>query len=129
MPHISRYPLGPGAEKELIRTLEIVLTKLTKEDDMDQFLLALLSPTERLMLAKRLAMIVLLRQGLPESSIAEVLHVTRNTVSKIQLFLEARGQGYEVGLKVLENEKVMTELEGLLMKLARYSARAAGGRL
>jgi Trp operon repressor len=129
MPHISRNPLGPGAEKELVRTLEVVLTKVTKEEDMDQFLFALLSPTERLMLAKRLAMIVLLKENLPESSIAEMLHVTRGTVAKMQLFLEARGQGYEVGLKVLENEKLMTELKGLLLKLASYAAKSAGGRL
>ena len=129
MPHISRNPLGPSAEKELIRTLKIVLTKLTKEEDMDQFLLALLTPTEQLMLAKRLAMIVLLKEGLPETSIAENLHVTRGTVSKMQLFLEARGQGYQIGLQVLENEKLMSEVKELILKLGRYSVKAAGGRL
>ena len=129
VPHISRNSLSPRAEQELIHTLEIVLTKITRQEDMTGFLLALLTPTERLMLAKRLAMIILMKEGLPDSSIAEVLHVTRGTVAKMQLFLEARGQGYEVAIQVLENEKLMTDIKNLLIKLTKYSIRASGGHI
>lgn len=129
MPHVSKHPLSPKAEKELVRTLEIVLTKVTKEIDMNGFLLALLSPTERVMIAKRLAMIVLLKGNTPDASIAEILHVTRGTVAKMRLFFEARGQGFDVVFKVLENEKLMVEIRSTLIGLAKYSIKAAGGRL
>ncbi len=129
MPHLSRNKLNKRMEEELIRTLELVFVKLTKTEDIKEFLLALLTPTERLMLAKRLAMIVLLKENLPESRIAEILHITRGTVARMQLFFEARGQGYEIALRVLENEKLMKEIKEVLFKLAGYSVRAAGGRV
>lgn len=129
MPHVSQHSLSPKAEKELIRTLEIVLTKVTKEIDMNGFLLSLLSPTERIMIAKRLAMIILLKGGSSDASIAEILHVTRGTVAKMRLFFEARGQGFDAVFKVLETERLMGEIKGMLIDLAKYSIKAASGRL
>ena len=129
MPHISKYKLDKTAEVQLIRTLELVLSRITREEDINAFLLALLTPTERVMLAKRLGIIVLLKEGLPESRIASTLHVTRITVSRMQLFLEARGKGYEIAIEILKKERVMDDLKILLLKLAGYAARAAGGRV
>ncbi len=128
MPHVSRNKLDLKAEQKLIQTLDLVLTKIQKEEQIDQFLLALLTPTERIMLAKRLAIVILLKEGLLESEIAETLHVTRVTVSRLQFFLESRGSGYQIALEVLKNEKVMTEAKSILLKLARYAARSSGGR-
>src|SRR3989344_584455 len=107
MPHVSRYKLTPSTEQELIKTLELVLTKISKEEDLSDFLLALLTPTERIMLAKRLAIIILLKEGLTESSIASALHVTRITVSRLQFFQEARGKGYDIALEILKKEKLL----------------------
>lgn len=129
MPHVSKVKLDQKIEKDLIKTLEFVLTKLTKEEEMNRFLLSLLTPTERLMLAKRLAMTVLLKENLPDSHISATLKVTRATITKMQLFLEARGQGYDYALKKLENEEIIREFKGILIKLARYAVRAAGGRI
>ena len=129
MPHVSRIKLEQKVEKDLIKTLEFVLTKLTKEEEMNGFLLSLMTPTERLMIAKRLAMTVLLKEKMPDSHISATLNVTRGTVSRMQLFLEARGQGYDYALRKLQNEKIMQEFKGVLIKLAAYTVRAAGGRI
>ncbi len=129
MPHVSRNKLTKTVENQLTTTLELVLARISKEEEMKDFLLSLLTPTERVMLAKRLAIIILLKEGLPESHIAEALHVTRITVSRMQLFLEARGKGYEIALQVLQDEKVMQDIKTLLLKLAGYAVRAAGGRV
>lgn len=127
MPHVSKNKLNKNVEANLVYTLELVLAKLTKEEEIKGFLLSLLTPTERLMLAKRLTMIILLKEGLPDSHIAATLHVTRGTVSRMQLFLEARGQGYEFALKKLSDEKTMQDLKKILLKLTAYTIRAAGG--
>ena len=129
MPHVSQRQLDKKVEKELLKTLDLVLTKLTKEEEMQSFLLSLTTPTEKLMLAKRLAMIILLKEGYSQSQIAAMLHVTRGTVFKMQLFMEARGQGYDLALQKIQNEKAMQELKGALVKLAGYTIRAAGGRV
>lgn len=127
MPHVSRVRLDKKAERNLTKNLSLILAKIKKEDEMNSFLISLLTPTERLMLAKRIAIIVLLKEGVPESHIASALHVTRVTVSRLQFFWEARGEGYGIALKVLENEKLMKEFKDVLLKLVAYSIRAAGG--
>ena len=127
MPHISRIKLDKKAERNLVENLSLILTKIKKQDEMDSFLISLLTSTERLMLAKRIAIIILLKEDVPESHIASTLHVTRVTVSRLQFFWEARGGGYDIALKVLENEKLMKEFKDGLLKLVAYSIRAAGG--
>ncbi|MEK7559395.1 MAG: helix-turn-helix domain-containing protein [Patescibacteria group bacterium] len=130
MPHVSRVKLDHKVERDLLKTLEFVLTRLTKEEEMNGFMLSLMTPTERLMFSKRLAIIIMLKEGLPDSHISAILHVTRGTVARMQLFLEtSRSGGYEHALRKLQNEKIVKELKEALINLAGYAARAAGGRV
>jgi|SRR3989344_1749655 len=129
MPHVSRNKLSKTLENRLITTFNTIIAKTIKEDDTDKLLKALLTPTEQIMLAKRIAIIVLLKEGLPDSQIAQNLHVTRMTVSRLRYYFEARGEGFEIALKVLRHEKVMKEFTTELLKIAGYAARAAGGRV
>ena len=127
MPHVSKIKLNNKNQEALIKNLEVILTKINKSDDMEYFLTSLLTPTEKLMLAKRIAIVILLKEGVSESNISNALHVTRVTVSRMQYFFEARGQGYEIAIKILEKEKLTKELRKVLLALVKYSARAAGG--
>lgn len=127
MPHVSRHKLDRKTEKELIDSLNDVLASIGKGEEMIQFLDALLTSTEKVMLAKRLATIVLLEEGLTESQISDILHVTRATVAKMQLFYEARGQGFKIGIKKLDEKKKLEVFKKFLISLARYSIRATSG--
>jgi len=129
MPHLSRFKLNKKAEDELIKNLELILAKLSKEEEMKEFLLSLLTSTERLMLAKRLAMAVLIKEGVAESHISDTLHVTRETVSRMQLFLEARGKGYESAFKKLRNDKLLREFKSFLIDLVKYVAFASHSKV
>jgi len=129
MPQVSKIKLDKKTEEKLVTTFKLILTKINRYPKMDSFITTLLTPTERLMLAKRIAIIILLRENLSDSQIAVALHVTRVTVSRMRFFVEARGEGYEVVFQVLENEKLMKELKSLLSKLAKYTINAAGGRI
>lgn len=129
MPQVSRRKLPKKAEEELIKQLKTVLSKISKNEEMSIFLDALLTETEKLMLAKRLAIVVLLEEGLSESQIAETLHVTRMTVSRTRYYLESRGQGYKVALRKIAREKDLQLFKKILLRFVRYSTRAAGGRL
>jgi len=129
MPQVSRWKLTKETETELIKQLKLVLTKISKMEEMSFFLDAFLTETEKLMLAKRLAIVILLKEEVPESRIAETLHVTRMTVSRTRYFLEARGQGYKVALQKVAKEKELLALKIFLLKLVDYSIRAAGGRI
>ena len=129
MPQVSRVKLNKKTENKLTETLTLILSKVSRDSDMNVFLAALLTPTEKLMLAKRIAIVVLLKENLSDTQISSVLNVTRITVAKMRYFLEARGQGYDVAIRVLENQKLIDELKSVLVKLAGYSFRSAGGRV
>ena len=129
MPHVSRNKLPDDVERELLHTLEIVLVKISREKDIDNFLLSLLTETEQIMLAKRFAVVLLLKEGLRDSEIAETLHVTRMTVSRLRYFSEAHGEGFNAAFSVLENEKLIEELKLSLLRVAGYIAKSSGGRV
>lgn len=126
MPHVSRRKLEKKAEYKLLGSLEVVLGRFSKTESRE-FLFSLLSPTERIMLAKRLGIIVLLSENVPHSSIASALNVTRETVARVELNREVRGKGYDLALEKLAHEKTTKEFKDYLLKLAGYSIRAAGG--
>jgi len=127
MPHVSRIQLNKRVEEKLIDSLEIVLTKASKKDEMNKFLFSLMTHTEKLMLAKRLAVVVLLKEGLTQSEISRALNLTRVTVNKMELLLETRKEGYNIALRILAEEKLLAEFKDILVKLTKYSIRAAGG--
>ena len=129
MPHVSRRKLKPTDEKRLFDTLLTVLKKINKDEDMEGFLFSLLSETEKIMLAKRLAAIILIKENLSDMDIADRLCITRETVLRIKAQMQIRGNGHEIALKKLEEEQYLSEFKKFLMSLARYSARAAGGRV
>lgn len=130
MPHVSRNKLEPQEEKDLTESLNLVLSSVSKREDMIRFLDSLLSDTEKLMLAKRLGIVVLVREGLKDSEIAKALHVTDMTVAKMRYFYEARARGgYDIALKKIENDKMLQGVKRFLLALADYSVKAAGGHV
>jgi len=129
MPHLSKLELDKSTEIELLASLETALVKINKTGEMNTFLFSLLSHTERLMLGKRLGIVLLLQQGIEETVIAKILHVTRQTVYRIKHSSQYKNSGYKIALKAIKNEKKAHELKDALLRLARYSVRAAGGRV
>lgn len=127
MPHVSRNKLEKKTEEQLIHNLTAALSHIEQHTDMLTFLSALLTDTEKLMLAKRLAIIILLEEGLPDAHIATALHVTRITVAKMRYFYEARGEGFVIALQTLKKLEQFATLKKSLIALVNYSARAAGG--
>lgn len=129
MPQVSKIKLDKKAEQKLIRLMGLILVKIKTDHQMESFLLSFLTPTEKLMLAKRLVAIILIREGIPHSNISSSLHLTRATIARLELFSEARGQGYEVAIKILKKERIFEEVRKGLLKLVGYSIRAAGGHV
>lgn len=128
MPQVSRNKLGQQEEAELKEALNLVLTGISKRDEMIKFLNSLLTDIEKLMLAKRLAIIVLIKKGLGDTAISNALHVTRITVLKMRYFYESRAkEGYDIALNKIENEKFLQGVKRVIIALADYSSKAAGG--
>ena len=85
MPRVSERPLAPKVEKKILRALKSVLRALTKEEDIQSFVYDFLTPQERAMLTKRLAIGVLIFENTHYREICDLLKVTPATVQKIKL--------------------------------------------
>lgn len=83
MPHLSRRKLNQKTEKLIGSALVWAFSRL-KENEANYVFESLLSPTEKLMLAKRLGIIFLLNENSDETTISETLKVTQATVSRIK---------------------------------------------
>lgn len=128
MPHISRQELDFKTKKQIIDTFEMVLGKM-KKDEVSQFLYSILSETERIMLAKRLAIAILISSGLDQTKITRALGVTAETVHRVELTMLKRPRGFEVANKKIKTDALIQEMKKSLLKLASYSMKAAGGRV
>lgn len=129
MTHLSRGRLADDVLRQITNSFLFVLTDIKDQDSMAQFLNSFLSRTEKLMLAKRLALIYLLNEEVEETKISEILKTTLANVSRMKLKLENESIGYQRALAKIKKQKTLEELKGLVLKLARYSVRAAGGRI
>ena len=128
MPHVSRKKLSPKILGQLIDSLLFVLTDIKDKKEMSEFLDSYLSQTEKVMLAKRLAIVFLLEEGIEEVKIADTLNVTQSTVSRMRLWREIHGAGYQWAITKIRKQKLLEEVKKIALQLATYAIRAAGGR-
>ena len=127
MPHLSKHKLDYKSELEIKKTLELVFSNVKGKENVHSLFSSLLTTTERLMIAKRLSAVILLKEGVSESQVASSLHITRATVDKLNLIHQTNGQGYEIAVEILRKEKAYEEVKKALLSLVKYSIRASGG--
>jgi uncharacterized protein YerC len=105
MPQISRRKL----DKKILRRIgEIFLDSiagLQNRQEAAAFLNDLLTPTEKLMIAKRLAIAVLLARGYEDDSIKDILKVTQNTVTAVKKNLVFSSEEYRKAIKKIVGRK------------------------
>ena len=87
MPRVSPRPLKKEIEKEITANLDWTFSQLKSEPVAKDFLEDFLTDEERLMLAKRLAVVYLLKEGFSYGKISEALKITPVTIGKIRLIL------------------------------------------
>lgn len=115
MTQVSRHPLSKPLEEKLHLLFRKVLADLRNEKDVADFLDDILSPTEKIMLGKRLAIAILIEKGYDHRTIHSILHVSLTTVSTIHYWLKNRGTGYRnVISRILRNG----EWNNILSKIA-----------
>lgn len=107
MAQVSRYPIHKDVEKRIFEVFKDTIAHLKSSDDIDSFLEDFLSPVEKIMLAKRLSIAVLLVKGYRYPSIATILRVTPSTIASVSINLKYAGTGYKKAVeKILRDEKI-----------------------
>ena len=95
MTQVSKFKLDRKIQDTLLKNLLTVISKLNKEDQAKLFLDDLLTRTEKIVLAKRLAIALMLQSGKSYSEIKEILKVSSSTIGVINNRLNT-GSGYKL---------------------------------
>lgn len=112
MPQVSKRPISKELTVKVNRLLWESLAKLSEQESVGQFLNDILTPTERVMVSKRLAIALLLSRGWDQEAISDYLKVSTTTVQTLKRNLVLSGRGYMNVIKQIERDK-----EWLAMKL------------
>ena len=107
MTQVSKIPLRKEIENRIFEIFLESLAKVRFKEEVNKFIQDLLSPTEQLMLAKRLSIAFLLHKGYDQRSICRILKVSLSTVNRVSLKLQLAGEGYNKIIKeIIRDEKI-----------------------
>ena len=123
MTQVSRRPIHKDVEKRIFEVFKETISALKDSEEIDNFLEEFLSPVEKIMLAKRLSIAVLLEKGYDYRSIAGILRVTPPTIAAVSISLKYSGKGYKKAVeKILRDEKMnefWQKIEDFLAKIPK----------
>lgn len=119
MVRLSRKPVDKEKLEKVYKLFYEILKKAKNEKEFLQFTKDLLSPTEQLMIAKRIAIIYLILKDVETESICDYLKVSRATVAKFRWLTEAKKKSQlpKVINSLLKKEKIAHFFEDLFANL------------
>jgi len=94
-----------------------VLGETDGKDEFSKILFDLLTPAERIMIIKRIAIIYLLLKDIEYRTICKVLKVSNGTVSKYKLLMENSVGIVPVLKKMVRNEKIWLFFEDIFSQI------------
>lgn len=119
MAQVSRNPLSKALEEQMHALFRRALADLRSEQDIADFLDDLLTPTEKIMLGKRLAIAVLLDQGYDQRTIHRIMKVSLATVNSVNYWLKNKGKGYRKVIEKIKKEQQWAHFAQKLDKVFR----------
>ncbi len=126
MSQVSRRPISRDLQEKMDQIFWNSLVKLNKKDAVVEFLEDILTPTERVMITKRLSMALLLLRGWDQMAISSYLKVSTATVQTVKRTLNFAGKGYRRVVTEIEKDK---EWEGLKLDLSATLEEILAGRV
>src|SRR3990167_7341373 len=121
MPQVSRKKLPKDLEDRIKASFYEAVGAVKSDADGALFLRDLLTPTERVMIPKRLAIAILISKGWGNSEICSRLNVTNSTVASVVRTFEA-SEGFKTVIdKLQKNEawrSLWQDIESLLYRFS-----------
>ncbi|OGG14920.1 hypothetical protein A2875_03085 [Candidatus Gottesmanbacteria bacterium RIFCSPHIGHO2_01_FULL_46_14] len=112
MTQISKYPLRKEIENRMLEVFLDSIGMVKTREHVQKLIDDLFSPTERVMLAKRLSIALLLLKKYDQRTVARILNVSLGTVNKVSLALQKGNGGYELVVNsIVRQEKFHAFLE------------------
>ena len=105
MPRVSRKVLHPTVKAKIQELLLDCISRCRDQKTSAGFIDDLLTDTEKVMIAKRIAVALMILKGYPSLDIEETLKVSGQTVWMMRAWLSAKGKGYREMLEeVIERD-------------------------
>ena len=109
MTQVSRRILDRKAQERMQEIFLDALGKIHGRQQVSDFIKDFLTPTEQIMLPKRLAIAYLLTRGFDQRRIAQYLKVSNTTITRVSTAMKLGGKGYGRVIDSLLNDKAMKE--------------------
>lgn len=127
MTQVSKHPLSRTVYERIFEILFESILQIKNRKESEEFFADLLTPTEKIMLAKRISVALLLAKDYDYRAIRRILHVSPPTIAAVSASMKYTGRGYQqVVEKLLKEEKVKEILLSVVGKIA--SIGAVGGK-
>ena len=126
MSQVSKRILTKDIEQRLFQNFWQIFADIKNPKDVQTFLEDLLSPTEKVMLAKRMAIAILFSRGYDHRAISSMLKVSTTTVSKIALFFKIKSPGFQLLIRKYLQKQSFAQM---VQELERYLYRLQPGKL
>ena len=125
MTRTTKKYVSPVVKSRMYEILVGSVAKAQKKGDVVNFLTDLLSPPEREMLAKRLAIAYLLvREKYTHREISNILKVGLGTIQRVSRVLEDEGSGYSKIIPTLKKDVSVEEfIDGLVELIGNLDLR------
>jgi len=124
MSQISKYPISKQISDRIFEIFLNTFVKIKSKGEADEFISDLLTPTEKIMLAKRLAIAFLLEKNYDYRAIQKLIRVSAGTIASVNLTLHLGSTGYKNLIsKIVKEEKIAGIFDTAIIKL--LSAPAA----
>ena len=108
MAQVSRNPVRADVYKRMYEIFLDAIADVRSRKDVEAFVHDFLTPTERVMLPKRLTIAYLLSKGYEQRLISQYLKVSFTTITRVSNQLREAGAGYrKVITKILADEDLM----------------------
>lgn len=122
MTKVSRRFLDKELWNRIFEIFVKTLADLKTPIDVQNFLEDLLSPTEKVMLTKRLAIAILLAKGYTYDEIDDKLKVSRSTIMNVSFWLKYGKSGYAKSVeKIIKNQNrdtMIDKIDEILLQLS-----------
>lgn len=126
MSQVSKRRVSEDIYNRIFEILTKTILQFNNKNDMSDFLQEYLTPTEKIMLSKRLTIAFMISKGYDYRTISDVLKVSTSTVRNINLTYK-NGKALRIFVeKVKKSEEVSESIELIIHKAA--SALAAGAK-
>lgn len=107
MPQVSKNPIHKDVFFEIRDDFLWVLAQLKSTTEVKEFFYDFFTKTERIMLAKRLAVAMMIYKNYRYDDIRSVLHVSTSTITRVSNWLDRGGDGVKRVLEKLVHEERM----------------------